>query len=370
MIYLFVIFLIFCGIIHYDLNSKTKSYKLLQSIGFILFIVVAFRYKIGIDSMRFEDYYSEFPTLSSITLDDFVNHYEPAWILLGAFFKSFSPSFLLIQIFSAALLFKILINYFKVNSPVPYISLFLFFFPSFFEFSFESTREACAISIFLFLKDKLNRTLLNRFIIIVICCLFHYGAIVLLFYFVSEKINISIIKLMFMILFIMIIMDNIVDILLQFGEGVGPIAYKVRTYTSRTAEFNLFSFIKLFCLTVPLLLYCITNVELGDKKNSFLVYFAIVILSIFVFPIASRFANYFLVDFIVAYSIILHKWIQKKHLYILFCGLIIYMLPGIAWMNIKTSNTQYSNYMRYFPYENIIFPNENSVRQDMMRVEF
>lgn len=187
MIYLLIfIFIVFC-VYFYDVreasSGRTASFFLLF---IILVLLSTLRYRVGTDSLYYEDTYDRMPDLSYFFMymqyDNELN-YQPLWVLLVAIARSVSNDFVFFQ-FLHSLIFNVVIFYFfKKYTTKPFTALaILFVFLLYFYYSFEILRETMAIVVFLLnIKNLEDKKWIAYYLLATVSFLFHFSAFFLFF---------------------------------------------------------------------------------------------------------------------------------------------------------------------------------------------
>ena len=105
MIY-FVLFVFFIGLsYHYDYLGKRTNKFVFYSISLItLILLTGLRYRIGLDTIRYEGHHDEIPTLWGLTASKFQeSDREPLYLILSAVAKTISSEFWALQMLQSIL---------------------------------------------------------------------------------------------------------------------------------------------------------------------------------------------------------------------------------------------------------------------------
>lgn len=162
MIYLAVIIalLVLCYV--YDYRGREEGRLLWWIVIMVVLICIAgFRFRMGTDSIKYENYYNwDQPTLSQLRPDHFqATRFAPLYIVLASACRSISSDFLAVQ-FAVSIIVNISIfRFLWCNTRHIFFAALLYFFFQFFNLNMEVLREALAVSVFLwawplFLKGK------------------------------------------------------------------------------------------------------------------------------------------------------------------------------------------------------------------------
>lgn len=147
----------------------------------ILICVAGFRYRMGGDSIRYENSYDELPTLSTLKNRDFLNtRYAPLYIILCAACRSITRDFVLLQFVVAIFVNIAFFRFIYKNTPKIFIAGFLYFLFLYLMLNMQVLREAIAVSFFLLGWKAFVR---NKWLIyygyVMLAFLFHVSAVLL-----------------------------------------------------------------------------------------------------------------------------------------------------------------------------------------------
>lgn len=185
MLYISIISLLVCLIYHFDYQKHT-TYRLSWYIfcGIIFVIVAGLRYRLGIDSTRYDYKFSASPSLMELFSYNYgETRYAPCYIFLNAIARSCSDSFVMMQFLHAIFINSFIFYFFYKNTKHVFFSLFLYFILIYFNYNFEVLRESCAIAIFLFSwKYFKSNDWIKYYICCIIAILFHPSALFLLIF--------------------------------------------------------------------------------------------------------------------------------------------------------------------------------------------
>lgn len=151
MIYFIVLFaLLFC-IYYYD-YAKGKNLYSFSYWGFfvVLVIIAGLRYRIGNDSVVYENDYQNLPTLWELFKFDYSStRYEPGFIIFASIPRAFSSDFMLLQFFEAIYINAIIFWFIQKNTDHRFFCLTIYYIVLFLYFTTEIMREALAVGLFL-----------------------------------------------------------------------------------------------------------------------------------------------------------------------------------------------------------------------------
>ena len=309
--YFLVFFYLLILVYFYDLKGYKKFKKIHRiTLLWVLILLAGLRYRVGPDTISYELYFKDFIVpLSDLDLDSFIfTRYQPFWILLNSFCKSFG-SFVWVQMIAAFIFNSCVFYFFKKSTSKFFTAVLIYFLLEYLYLSMDVMREAIAIGLFLIAILKLsNKKYLTYYLIIIIATLFHFfaGFAFLIPIILTKKIH-SNVKISFAVISLIFI--------LSLGSATESIGTFVNIFTeskdlSFFAEFEELSLTPLgyffnFMRIIPLFL--ITLFYKKNKELSFVflpkryilifsyLFIYIVIIRIFAVPFAERLLNYFII---------------------------------------------------------------------------
>ncbi|MDR6846397.1 EpsG family protein [Flavobacterium granuli] len=227
MIYFFVLFSLVFSSILFDFNVSKKQFDKLYWFYLLVFILIAgLRWKVGGDSLSYErSFENEIPDLHEISFE-FIStfQWEPLFVLLVSLCKTIMNEFWFFQLVHAFFLNITLFVFIKKYASKKYVALIIYSFFFYFYLDFEILRESIAIMVFVLIYPYFSkRNWLKYYTFVSIAILFHYSALVLLFFplFRNSKINgkgILILSVIAMFLFILSSIFPIELIMLLLGD--------------------------------------------------------------------------------------------------------------------------------------------------------
>ena len=302
----FVIFLFFA--FNYDFLRKKgleNFFYILEAISLIL--LATLRFRVGGDSLTYEDNYEYLPTLNELFQFGFNSlEYQPLWYVLNALIRTVSDKFVLFQ-FVHALIINIPIFIFFHKYCKHKFTMVLFYFVFIYHyFNFEILRESIAVVIFLFALPKIfEKKYFTYYVLIAIAFLFHASAIFLFFIpliiqFLKKDLSFS---TLFIISILVILSANaLVYLLINYLPVNEFIINKLELYSSLKINFN--GIIMIFFQLTPIICihYLLRKTNNTNQLTSFIINIYI-ILTVFSFTIAgsNRIMNYFKLFFFVVF---------------------------------------------------------------------
>lgn len=151
MIYVLILFFFFIFTYRYDYCKRRKGRAFAYWGMFIVFVLLAgLRYRLGIDSVRYESSYEEFPTFFELSRYNFSGtRYEPGFVIVGSIMRTFSPDFTYFQLFEALIVNGTVWWFASKYAKNKFLFLALYYVFLYFALNFQVMREALAVCIFL-----------------------------------------------------------------------------------------------------------------------------------------------------------------------------------------------------------------------------
>lgn len=181
MVYFIVLAVIFYCIYTYDYKRhKVGSSVMYIGVCVILIIIAGLRYRIGGDSIGYEnEFKNSIPTLANLRSFRFNSiRWEPGFVLLMSTAKSFSTDFTLFQFFHATIVNSIIFWFISRNTQNRFIAVCLYFVCMYLNFNTEVLRESLAVSIFLLAWPFFKQGKWLLYYPLAICaCFFHTSAL-------------------------------------------------------------------------------------------------------------------------------------------------------------------------------------------------
>lgn len=161
MIYILIILLLLFLTYKYDYRQAKKNRLFWYYIVLVIFILTAgLRYRLGVDSVRYESGYPYLPTLSELSGYDFSSsRFAPGYIIFASIARSISSEFVALQLLHAIFVNCVIFWFIKKYSSKIFLAVTLYFIMLYINFMCEIMRESCAVSAFLlgfpsFVKKK------------------------------------------------------------------------------------------------------------------------------------------------------------------------------------------------------------------------
>lgn len=399
MIYSIVFFLLIFFTYYYDyLKKRHHRICAYYAILFVLIIVAGFRYRIGLDTIRYESAYRWIPTLLELHWSDFEDssNYEPLYLILSCFAKSISSEFWVMQIIQATLVNTIVFSFMKKNTDHIFFAALLYYIFLYLNFMCEVMREACAVSMFLlswkyFIKEKW----LQYYLFCIAAFLFHNSAILLfalpvLKWLCLTKfmcINRRTIAFLLIILVCGFVIQHYFFDYLNFLSFTGRIEDKIEDYRESDLAEGVLNIKGIFSVVIQNIFYpfiavvCLkmqSNVRICSIEPMIFLCFVFSLLSI---PIAIfyRYNNYFMLFAILAMSEIAYQpacVFLKKCIHFPPPRFVIWLVIFLPMFFLKmysynssVKDSPLKEYMRYYPYSSI-FNKEISLDRESLFIYY
>ncbi len=183
MVYLFLLFFIILTC--FDIGQKKNKLfdRILYSILFLAFVLIAgLRYRVGGDSLAYQEYFNTYPNLSQLKHFDFKNEeYRPLWYILNAIIKSIDNSFILFQFVQATFVNGVIFWFIQKYCRHKYVGILFYFLLEYTYFNMEILRESFPICIFLLsVPFLLKRKWVKYYLFSIVALYFHLSAIIAL----------------------------------------------------------------------------------------------------------------------------------------------------------------------------------------------
>lgn len=383
----------------YDFHARQRGKLGWYIILLIIFILIAgLRYRIGVDTVRYDSQYRELPTLSEFfTYNLSKTRFDPGYVFFNAIARSISDSFVAMQFLQAIYVNCIMFWFLKKYSSKIFLAIFFYAIILYLNFMCEVMRESCAVVTFLlgfpyFVQGKW----LKYYICAIISVLFHSSALITL---VLPVLYIPIIRHIFSIgkrtpvilLFTFFVGVAVSTTLFRFiGENIeiGSIQEKALSYGKNDLSgmvLNIFGILSVILRQVALPLLSIMIVhnrnEFFKIRNkdyqpiSFMVVFCL-LFAVLSIPIALcyRYNNYFAPFAIIVMANAAYSKIYVNHRKIkldnsfwsitLGCFIFLQLYGLIAP---KKNQGGIADINRYYPYSSVFTEEKDPDREELFR---
>ncbi len=214
MVYLIILFIILFFIYKFEISKQIKGKSTsIYIISFLLIMVSALRYRIGLDTMRYMEFYDNIPTIKDLSMEYYlISGHEPLYFLVEVFAKTISPDFFILQIFVSVFVNLVVINFLKKNTKYVFTAILLYYLVLYVGYNFEAMRQSTAVAIFLlsykYLKEK---NWIKYYLFCFIALMLHTSGLVMFFVPVFIKVKIDryfILYLIIVIALFILVRDN------------------------------------------------------------------------------------------------------------------------------------------------------------------
>lgn len=395
MIYIVIFFILLIFTYRYDyIGNKEGRLKAYYFVLFLLIMVAGFRYRLGLDTIRYERGFHWMPTLAELKWVNFIdNNFDPLYLLLSSFAKSISSEFWVMQTIQAILVNTVIFSFIKKYTSHIFFAVLLYYVFLYLNFMCEVMRESCAVSMFLigykyFVKEKW----LKYYLMCTAAFLFHSSAILLFlipflkWFHLTELMHFN--KYTVLILIVILVggfyiqqyLFDYLNLLAFTGRIEDRIdRYNGSSLSGQALNFNgilssVFFYILYPFLSIVYLKRLYKKKSLSIEPMVFLC-FTFVLLKIPI-GIFYRYINYFMPFAIIVLSEIIYEnklYLFKKR-YVRLSGFkpwIIIFIPLITFRlfeyNLQVGNTHLKEYMRYYPYYSIFNSEIDKSREQIFK---
>lgn len=403
MIYLLALILIFIGVYRYDYLDNRRGESLYWILLCILLISIAgFRYRLGIDSLEYSEFYHHINPINKLGVRDFLStRFAPGFVLLTSLCKTLCDDFMLLQFIVAGIVNLSVFYFFKTNTKHCYFGLLLYFLFLYTDLNMEVIREAIAVSLFLISWQFFrNSRWFEYYVFILIAMLFHLsatvflllpliclpgvkqlftfgkrtwliGGIVLATGFVIHHFFLDYLKLI-------VFTESMLDRINQYARtGLGGL----ETLNMMGVITSIFRLVVYPCIAM-FFLNRKYNTTLPEKNSLFKVeaisllsiYISLLSFTVFIF---ARFNNYLLFFSFLLISdwVFSYLDLKRKKIRLEFITWILIFLPLFAintytlyFSNVNRTGSL-KNYMKYYPYESVFDEKKDKDRENVFHYQ-
>lgn len=382
----------------YDYKGMRKYKSTWYNITMWIYILLAgLRYRIGSDTIVYEEAFNEMPVIGDLTLHYLteVSRFEYGFTLMMSLIKTIFNQFWILLLIQSFITNYCIFKFFKENTSAPYVAAIVYFIVVYYFINCEAARQGIAVGIFLFSWKYFANNKWGKYIaFIVIASLFHISAIIFLILpFIKilnlwERIKPSplVYTLLICILFSSLAIGHYFSKYLIILELSGIIGEKADAYFNYSEIGHLAptTIIAYLFSYVLLPLFFLSNRKLKDSTFGItmvpMILFSCMINLCGGIPMMYRLAYYLSPFYIVGISdsifrrqnhVSLDK-VQKVHTnkpdILLILMLMIYLVYKSQMYFVSESNSQYYKYyMRFYPYNSVIDKGVDPNREGLYR---
>lgn len=401
MTYLFIITLLLLLIFHYDYQKHKQNRLGWYIFVLIIFVLVAgLRYRLGVDSTRYEYGYKLTPTLAQLPTYDYEStRYGFGYLFFNAIARSISDNFVMLQLLHASFINSIIFYFFYKNTNHIFTALLLYFFLAYTNYNYEVLRESCAIAMFLIAwRYFLSNRWIKYYICVAIAILFHISAAILIFlpifYIPWFRSFFSYGWKFYLMIGVVLVVSKIVSDyffdwlkLLEIssmdeyattyensslGEAVsvnikGQIYYFIKSFLFPACALFLFHGSKLMSVEMDV------SPQVRLKLQYMVCWLVYLSMAMIFIKLFYRFCNYFLPFYIILLTDVLFSKIKykKRKVRMSYVVWMVILVPFI-YINISDyfradSGSSIPQIRRYYPYASVLNPEKNKQREQLYR---
>ncbi len=366
MVYLFLLALALLGSYNFKEGQFRRHAGYFTIILCITVLVFGLRYRVGIDTIRYETIFNDIPTLSKLNASVFSETaYAPLFVILVSLCKSVINDYVFFQFTHALIINLCLFRFFKERSVNPFASVFIYFIISCVYFNTEILRESLAISIFaLNYKNLEKKRWLKYYLLAIVSLGFHYSAIII--FFVPLLYRIKLKKKLFLYLIIYLVVVRMLTGLIEAYIPVVQLAARYSGYIDikEVLDISVMYYVAIIvrALLIPALLLFYNKrfpIEQNTANQSMLIVYCLVSLTGIVYPLLfDRLANYFVIFYIIYIANTIYALrINHSIKYVVLVGVV---MSFFFYLDLKDSMLY-----RYYPYHSI-FDKHNEPKREMI----
>lgn len=367
MIYLFIILLTFIGYLRFDLNPtkgwEKKFYFFFEFV--VLVLVVALRYRVGSDSLSYEDSYDSINGLEELRNYSFSTSTNGfLWYAFVAFCQSISKQWVVLQIIHSLIVNIAVFRFASKYCNMPFLAIFLYSIFYYLYFNTEILRASLGVAVFLLwgYEALLNNKWVRYFLFAFISANFHIECVALFFFplaYFLGKTKINEIKLIVILLGAIVLLNvlRLDSFLFSFAEYSEALEYRANYYSVAILQ-NSNSIIARIIKLLPIFL-CLRGIEFLDKDSNttrlfrglMIVYLVFSVLTIYHPAFFSRLIDSIRVIYIVVLAEILGA-LKKRRSSVLFVAFFIIVLFCGGYMQYREPLVN----IKYYPYHSVLNP--------------
>lgn len=402
MIYFIILGALFFLTFYYDYCQNRQGRLFWYVVMMVLLILVAgLRYRIGVDSIRYENYYEHLHTLTNLRSGDFKDtRFAPLYIILASACRTITSDFTLLQMVVAIIVNGTVFFFFYKNTPHIFLATTFYYICLYLNLNTEVVREALAVCIFLWAWPFFRKgQWLIYYLFCVLAFFFHVSALVMVllpifwipgirwFFTFGRQTYFIVLALIAVGFFVQIYFFDFIKAI-AFTENMAERAevYKESDLGGNTLNITgalgevfklmLYPFLALYFLNKG------KSKQALDSDSGLLKMEMMTLMSIYTaaltlgIAILSRYQNYFMFFAIAAVSTCVFSELPgkgRKRYRIKFVMWVAVLLPLFAmqfyslyFSNFNKSGTL-KNYMAYYPYYHRMDPQEDPDRENVIR---
>lgn len=374
MIYLFIIILTLVGYLRFDL-STTKGWEKNFYFFFefvVLVSVVALRYRVGSDSLSYEDSYDSINGLEELRNYSFsTSNHGFLWYAFVAFCQNISKEWVVLQVVHSLIINVAVFRFAKKYCTMPFLAIFLYSIFFYLYFNTEILRASLGVAVFLLwgYEALLNKNWIRYFILAFISSNFHIECVALFFFplaFFIGKTKINEVKLIVILIGAIILLNvfKLDSFLFSFAQFSDALEYRAGHYSVAIQQ-NTNSIVARIIMLLPIF-FCLWGTKFLDMDSNtarlirglMIVYMIFSVFSIYHPAFFSRLIDAVRVIYIVTLADILGS-LKKRRSSVLYTALFVIVLFCGGFMQYREPLIN----IKYYPYHSIINPEREPQRE-------
>ena len=374
MVYIIIFLLTFWCHFRFDFSNKNAAVKrLLYLIEFILLVlVVALRYRVGGDSLGYEDDYESINGWEELISFNLTTSDEGfLWYAFVSLCQFFSSKWVFVQIIHALIFNYAVFRFVKKHCGTPFLAIALYAVFNYLYFNTEILRASLAVAVFLLwgYDALLKKQWVKYFILSLISANFHIEGVILLLFpiaYIIGKHRINEIALIFTLIGAVLLLNflKIDEMLFSLAQYYEAFESRVVLYTVEE-EKNLNWLIAKIIEFIPVFI-CLWGTKYLDKDpdelsllRGLLVFYTVVTVLTIYFPaLFSRLIDAIRIIYVVAFADTLGN-MRRKHMNSLYVVILVVALFCGGFMQYRSNVIN----IKYYPYHSVLQPQKEPQRE-------
>lgn len=366
-------------------KNRYNGYFWLELIVLILFM--GLRYKIGGDSIRYEEMFdTKTQKISQLlaTREWWLMGYQPGWILLMSLCKTITNSFVAVQLLEATAINTAVFLMVRRNCRHPFTFVLLYYICNYIYFSTEILREGFSVAFFLLgYRYLVRKQYLKYYGFAFLGFMFHASAFILFFLplvypllsrLKGARSTVYVIAAALLAGLMVIPLAAIIGNMYIFSNDYWQQELEMVT---GDLGLNIFGIVaKLFWLYPAIMasVYLNPRIEKDEfkSKNFILKGYLFVAAVGVIFPSLQRLENYFSIMFLMVFVDFItdRRYYHRYKLQIYAAVLILFIYQAIWYTGPMYTNAHLKKYRRWIPYSSVLDPEKDLERERAIKVEF
>lgn len=399
MIYFFVLFVFLVFAFNFDYRNKWKNRDLYFKIECLILILLwGARYRVGGDTLTYEEEFLYYPSLSEIIKGGVKDlPFQPLWYIFNGILKSIIPSFVFFQIVHAIIVNVVVFIIIQKNCKAKFTAaLFYYVFISA-NMNTEILREAISVCFFLMaFKYLIGNNILKYYILATFAFFFHQSAVILfvlplikplfikswgVWHYIAVSIFIAVIGFFAINALEYVVGINLLGNDFSSDKAIRYYAKAVDAQGTDTglggSQFGIRYLLRIFLSFY--VIYSVKKAKLDTPANNFVthMYMFLTIIGFIIGLIADRWNNYFVVLYYCIIANLLYNSLNssKDTIAKIRPVLIVSLYSVLLIFNYISDSTSgglsHHNefYRRYYPYHSVLDPQKDVYRENLRDYE-